>query len=456
MRGEVFDLEEKEQGIAIFQEFIRNQTINSRGWGYFSQIERILLELYSPYDDLLKEKIGFSPSDAIIVFSHIARHTEQFLAVYNNTLNDLFKISNSRQLIRKYNSLRNANADEKRILNQAASESSFNREAIMLLIGTIENQNLSEIFSLSIAEISDKTGIDTEIVNLVFNYFSLEPGDLEENNAEHFFLDNPIWKKPIIRYKNEHFSPVPYLFFSNSFANMDSMIGKYFKDSLHTKRSSYLEQRIEEIVKSRFSKSMTVSRVKWSHQGRIFETDLITFIDSYAIIIEAKSHKISQIALRGAPDRIKRQINELIINPSIQSKRLEGHLNYLILNPDVDDELRLKLPVDLNNIKKILRLSVSLENFAGLQSIIGSLKGTGWIPESFELCPTLSLADFETVFDFLDHPVHIIHYFERRAELLLDDKIEIIGDEMDYLGLYSATLFNQDYIIEEEKYQLNI
>ncbi|WP_235596188.1 hypothetical protein [Leptospira weilii] len=74
-----------------------------------------------------------------------------------------------------------------------------------------------------------------------------------------------------------------------------------------------------------------------------------------------------------------------------------------------------------------------------------------WIPEIFVPCPTLNLADFETVFDILEHPVQILHYFKRRLGLELDENVEIIGDELDYLGFYLSTLFSQGQIQETDK-----
>lgn len=59
----------------------------------------------------------------------------------------------------------------------------------------------------------------------------------------------------------------------------------------------------------------------------IYETDLIVFIDSFALIIECKSGKVTPPALRGAPDRLRRRIQKLLIDPNIQSLRLKNALN---------------------------------------------------------------------------------------------------------------------------------
>ncbi|EMO07855.1 hypothetical protein LEP1GSC137_1696 [Leptospira borgpetersenii str. Noumea 25] len=253
-----------------------------------------------------------------------------------------------------------------------------------------------------------------------------------------------------------YFCFIAQMFFGSSFFIFDSMLSEIDKDSLHQRKSKYLEQKIEEIVKRRFPELLTVPKTEWRDGDIKYETDLITFIDSYAIIIEAKSAKVSKAGLRGAPDRVKRHIRELIVEPSIQSKRFEDRLWYLIANPEIKDPLREKLPVDLRKVRKIIRISVSLEDFATVQSNLNRFKDTNWFPESFVPCPTLNLADFETVFDFLEHPVQILHYFERRAELERDSKVEIIGDELDYLGFYLSTLLSQGYVNGEGKDHLII
>lgn len=52
----------------------------------------------------------------------------------------------------------------------------------------------------------------------------------------------------------------------------------------------------------------------------------------------------------------------------------------------------------------------------------------------------MNLADFQTLFDFLEHPVQIMHYLTARAEI--ETKYKILGDELDYMGLYVDTLLN--------------
>ncbi|WP_254846990.1 hypothetical protein [Leptospira alexanderi] len=311
-----------------------------------------------------------------------------------------------------------------------------------------EDQNLTEIYHFLEEDLAKICDLNVGIVKKIFKYFSNIPGDLEGHEIESLFLDNPVWKRPITEVNGKYYCSIPQMFFSNSIPILDSLIETVDKSRLFSRRAKFLETKVEEIVKSRFPELLTLSNLKWKDHGKDYETDLITFIDSYAIIIEAKSQKVTPPALRGGRDRIKRHIEELIIAPSRQSKRLEERLKELIFNPNLNDELRSKLPIDLNKIHKIIRISVSLEDFATMQSNMSRFKLSDWIPETFVPCPTLNLADFETVFDILEHPVQILHYFERRSEMELDKNIVISGDELDYLGFYLSTLFSQGQIQE--------
>ena len=141
--------------------------------------------------------------------------------------------------------------------------------------------------------------------------------------------------------------------------------------------------------------------------------------------------------MRGAPDRIKKHFKEIYIDPSVQSFRFAEKIKELIENPDTNDPLIDKLPIDISKINKVIRVSVSLEDFATLQTNLKLFEDTGWLPDGYESCPSTNLADFETIFDLLEHPVQILHYLERRS--IIQKQYNLMGDELDYLGLYLST-----------------
>ena len=88
----------------------------------------------------------------------------------------------------------------------------------------------------------------------------------------------------------------------------------------------------------------------------------------------------------------------------------------------------------------LLRLSISLEAFAMLQSKVGALSKTGWFPDDFSNCLTISLADFDTLLDLLEHPIQVVDYIQKRNEMM--DKVDLEGCELDIMGLYLKNFLN--------------
>jgi hypothetical protein len=440
MKGGILEATEKDKSVNAVQEWIRNNTQFVRNWGYYLQVLTISTELYSYFDEMLLDKVGFSATEVITIFNFMLRSTEQSLTERYTDLKKLRAIKKPKELIFSYCELVGQSLEEAEYFCEIAKNKKMSIDNLFFMMLSRYDLSMSDCFYFTAESISEDCGIDLANTKLVLNYFSYSAGDLQDKNTESLFFDNPIWHKPIIKGDEDYFCPMPQLFFSFIIPSLDEIIEKIDKEKLHDRRANYLEEKIEEIVKRRFPEALTVSCVKWRLNKEQFETDLITFIDSHAIIIEAKACKISKEALRGAPDRIKRHVKEIFIKPSIQSKRLEDRLNELRLDSTINDELRDKLPVNLNAIHKVLRVSVSLEDFASLQANFNRFNDTEWLPEDFYPCPTMNLADFETLFDYLEHPVQIIHYLDRRTEL--EGRINFIGCELNFMGLYAKTLFN--------------
>lgn len=445
----ILNLSKNEINIRKVREYVISHTQVVRNWGNFNQVKIISNEVYSKMDDLLLEKYKFTASNVIDFFNHLVKITEKRNTITFNIFRELKKIEKINDLVHRYHELINSNKSEAEgLINLLNSNNVSNQEEVLMLIYSYHtDQYLSKNYIFNYLEIAKDLKIDEDIIESIIEKFFYIFGDLKDFNTEHIFLANPIWTKPIILIsENEFFCPMPQLFFSFILKSFDNLIeqiekekliiDKKYKEKLSDIKSKYLEDKIEEIVKTRFPQENTVRSLYWEE----FENDLVTIIDNYIIIFEAKSGKITEPALRGSPDRLKKKINELLIEPNIQSKRLKEKLEYLIQNPNVDDELRKKLPTNLNKINKVLRVSVTLEYFSSLQSNIYELKETGWIPENYCPCPTMNIADFETLFDIFETSTQIINYLEVREELELTIRYE--GDELDLIAVYMENHLN--------------
>ncbi len=434
---------DEEKSVVLLQEMIRGNTQIVRNWGYFSQVKSISQEIYGHFDGLLLANYGFSASNAIALFLLLMKKIEVANSDRHQIFSKLYKSKSKEELISKYYELMKEPAEHSQTFMERIDIKSIPFKSLFALVLSHYDLRLGDTYEFYPEDLAIDLGVDEAIVRKVFENFSYEFGDLEAHETEYLFLSNPIWVRPIIKIGNDkYFCVFPLVFFSFIFHSLNSLVEEIDAESLSQRRSEYLQEKVVEIIKRRFPESKTIPGLKWNFHGTEYETDLITFLDSHAIIVEVKSGKITDPALRGAPARLKKHIEEILVAPNLQSKRLKEKLEDLINNPGKADPLRKKLPVGLNDIHKIIRVSVSLEDFGSIQCNISELSETGWLPDDFKPCPTMNLADFETLFDFLEHPVQILHYLEMRQEM--EGSIRYTGDELDLMGFYIQTLFNLD------------
>ena len=452
---------EDDKAIKNLQSWVRGHTQIVRNWGYFSQVKSLSQEMYCYFDDMIKNKFGFTVTNVIDLFQFIIQKTEVGNTLRFNQIRDLFKLKDKNQMVFKYYEMIGKSlVDAKKFIIDMDVKSMPHQSLCAILMSNYECY-LPDNYTFFSRNLSVDLKIKEPIIQAILDNFSYKWGELESYETEHLYLSNPVWLRPIIKLDSgKYFCVFPQVFFSFVFPCLDSLIENVDKQALSKRRAEYLEAKVVSIINKRFPEHNIVTNVKWKINRVEYETDIIVFIDSYAVIIEVKSGSISVPALRGAPDRLRRHIEEIIIAPNNQSKRLKQKLEELIANPEIKDELRKKLPVDLACIHRIIRVSVSLEDFATIQANITQWKETGWLPKEFSPCPTLNIADFETLFDFLEHPVQIIHYLGRRQEL--ENTLGYMGDELDLMGLYINTLFNMgdinpgaNFIISEMSFPLD-
>ena len=275
-------------------------------------------------------------------------------------------------------------------------------------------------------------------MSAILDQYALGWGALCGYETEHLHLSNPVWEKPLVKLSDgEYFCALPESFFSFVIPCMEAVLSP-FATAVSNRRAEYLESKVAEIVERRFPSFNTKRNFKWVEAERTYETDLIAFIDSFALVIECKSGKVTPPALRGAPGRLRRDIQKLLIDPNLQSSRLKTRIQFLSSNPTAADPIRQEIGFDLTKVHKVVRVSVCLENLWIMQSSLKQLEDTGWLPPDFVPCPTMNLADFETVFDVLEHPVQILHYLMKREAL--ETSVSYYADEIDLLGMYLKTL----------------
>lgn len=442
---------EEEKSILTFQEQLRNHTQFVRNWGYSERVIKISERLYHPLDNLYKKNIGLEATKLIYIFEYLVKGIERQVTQLSNDIKEVISQKNIQDMMDKFYEKFSQIEGKKEELINLCEKQNFSIENLKsIIINYCDSRFLISIYTLSCEEISNDLNIDVENIKMAFSKLSYTFGDLAEENSEHFFLSNPIWTKPLIQISDDlYFCSMPQIFFSFIFPIFRELITDD-EDKLFDQKATFLEKEIKEIVKNSFPDGILHDQLEWQEQKQQYETDLICKIDSYLLIFEAKSGSISAPAFRGATSAMKRDIRKLLEEPAIQSQRLSKKIwrikNIVEQNQQLtqeDQELVSNLDFDLSEIKKIIRLSITLEDFATIQSNILPLQKTGWLSKDFSPCVTMTLADLEIVFDILETQPDKIHYLIWRTET--QENWTYLGDELDLLGVYLEPNFNLNY-----------
>jgi hypothetical protein len=422
------------------QERIRLHTQAVRNWGYFSHVLQISLELYSSLDDQYRAALGFAASDLIKVARCLVSIFERRVSEKFRLLQIVFREKKISRFVRKYYEVfPHMEDDSEDFIKSIPGNASL--KMVKSIILSHSDISFAELSIFTPDEVASESGLGYDAVFKVLDILSMVPGELKETNVEHIFMDNPIWKSPLIKLNNEFFCPVPQSIFSHVHHIMRSLSeAANFKKSIEERRATYLESKVDSLLRKALPSAKIVSSAKWRMGGIEYETDHIAKIDKIIIIFEDKSGAISGPGLRGAPDRVKHHIHDLIVKSSEQSARLES----LIWQAYSGDPMALSIlsDIDLNfgDISKIIRVSITLDDFSILSSAEGELKEAEWIPSDIELATTLNIADFQCITEILENQSFFVHYFIERQRF--QKSVNVVADELDWLGFYLETGFN--------------
>jgi len=435
---------DEERHIAQLQDHLRLHTQAVRNWGYFDEVVSTLERLVAPLDDAWESAFGLPASWLVRFFRDRVKDMEDRFVARLAFFREIDKATNIEDFLARlialfptpqehYNDFVNAIRKHPPLSRDQRRVAAFHyADAIMDLD-----------FISSVGEIAQRYDVKPERVDVCLRRLSHAFGDLRELRNDSALLHNPVWTRPLVSLGDGIFyCALPQGFFSFSFHTLNEIAAGDSK--LHNawtrRKAEFLEHEIETIFRNAFPQALTVRNFQWKHDGIDYENDLLVQIGSHVIIIEAKSGSVSWPALRGAPDRAKRHFRELIIDPSIQSHRLQEKIEALLSDPQDIASTLPSFPFDISAIKKVLRLSVTLEDFAVLQTNIRLAQAVGWVPNGHQLPPTMILADLRAVFDILGTKAEKIHYLQRRQTI--QRTLNYVGDEMDLLGIYLANGFD--------------
>lgn len=428
--------------VALVQAFLRSHTSVVRNWGYFGSVTRISRDLFSRIDDDYELLAGMKLTKIVDVFEWLIRRHEDKVNAHRKKLHSVFQDKTVPKMLEAFFGTFKFSGDVD-VYCSGLYQPGTTKQHVMAALMPLADRHFGAECIVTDEEIAVENGLKLETVSILTNRLSLAPGDLSDEEPVSFFLNNPVWLRPLVYIgKGSYFCALPQTLMSFITPIADELL-KPFKrlpEKMSSARANYLEDEVARQFENAFPGSIRHRGFKWREGTQEFESDLVIRFDTTILLIEAKSGKVSWPALRGAPSRLIEHVRTLIVEPSDQSGRLANRIEEDIARISNGEEPLLKFPLPLQGATCVVRLSVTLNDFATIQSVPGMLSEAGVLKTSYPLAPCFSLADLDVMLDLLESPYLRLHYLRRRAELALS--LNNIGDELDTLGLYLDTSLN--------------
>lgn len=429
------------------QERLRGHTQIVRNWGYFANVVQIARDLYAPLDADLRQHHGFSASDLIAVSLAVIEGYQSRVNSRFSILKTVFRERTVSALVHRYFELYPGVVG-----NPKAYLASLHPKATLKWVkGRLLSHSDGWATRFGIVELDQiqaSTGLERTVIEAILNALSRTADGDTATPIEHIFLANPIWTAPGLKDGDQFFFVLPQTIFCYIHPIVSRLAeAAGLAKKLEKRRAKFLEESVEATLRTVLPGATITPGAKWSWEGRDYETDALVSLDRTLLIAEAKSGVVSPLGLRGSADRMKRHVRELIVDPSEQSGRLAS----IIALAESGDAAALAvtsgLGLDPRTIRKIVRVSVTLDDFSIVASAEPTLELAGLKPAGVELAPTLGLADFQVVAELLSTPAPFLHYLAERGPLQRVG--DILADELDFLGFYLECGFNRWDVYEK-------
>jgi hypothetical protein len=433
------DLEKSRLSVA---EALRGQTEAIRNWGFPHQIVRTAQRILERLDQRAAAAVGFALSPLPLGFDQLVRTVEQRLHEYTLRLRKLFHAKSMADLAtrcpQQFPNIFWGPDDTQAFL--LANTTSL-EQAKWLTIWIADHEHLPSIFTFDVEDFNGAFGdaYDHATTVTLIDRMSLGFGSLQNHSVEYLFLDNPIWTRPFIRMtETTIFIPIPNLLYAFLLEIAFELVraNEPLRGAYYQSRASFLEEEVERLFRSVLPSAKIWRGVQWKapEDDRIFENDLIVQMDTWLVILEAKSNIVTDPARRGALKRVEREIQETMVEPAVQSMRFEKLLKeHRKVHRFVDRE-DAAVEIDSNKITRFVRVTIVLESVIPGCLTWNELRRAGLARPDLPSTMAMGVYELECLVQILLSPAELLHYLQRRTELQANPVYS--GDELDLLGFY--------------------
>jgi hypothetical protein len=200
-------------------------------------------------------------------------------------------------------------------------------------------------------------------------------------------------------------------------------------------RTLYVESRAAELLTSALRPESAWANVVYDlGEADVFELDGLLVLDSVALVIEAKAAALSAPARRGAPDRLRRDVERVLQEASDQLRRF--HMAVQKLSPlSLRSADGTSMDFKAEDVTEAFSVVVTLDDFSGVGPTVWELAAAGLLDVPDPLPWIVSLHELEIICDLVEYAAMLPHYLLRRRRLN-ELKLLHAADELDLFIFY--------------------
>ena len=424
---------------SIQQQFQEN-TFLIRNVGYPSQIIHEMTGVFENLDPAFSRKYGVKATSLIRLWENIVELFRERILARHSLFSELRRSLDARDVVETFTrKIPISELEGQRLYETLAL--GLTKEQAECACSYCLDDHLDLMFSLTLDELSNlcPEEVSKDSLRSVLHFWSLPIGGLSGHDLNHIMMDNPVWSRPLIAIEEDlYLFPLFQCFVSFGIKMMESLVFQdpRMKEKYHQKhRKEYLEKKVCSLCSQVFGAENTLLNAKWeTSEGKNAENDVVVLCDTFVLIFECKSARVSDRTKRGSWDSLKSDLKELVLDADEQSNKLKFEVSRrteeLLLKNDSGNELR----IDPSKVYEVIRINCTLDYIGHLVNQPRLLKDAGLIDQSAIILPTLPVVDLEMIFDILRKPHELIHYFSRR--LSISNNCQIYGDECDLIVFY--------------------
>jgi hypothetical protein len=426
------------------------QTMAIRNRAYPYQMIRIVKDLSKLVDDKYRKIFPIDLSKFMETIYRITAEREDLLNEHLSKVRLFWKKDNFKEMIETYNQLFPENTPVKEdqieeIWNMVGKKI----EHLKGLLVFHSDLKIENIYSFSLDHFASLYGDKTkkDLIKTLLDKLSYQLGDLKDHPKEYFVLDNPVHRRPFIKVDDEkYYCAIFYIMPHLMLGLLEQLIGeneelrKEYNDKI---KPRYLENKVSRLFRTHFPNAKIYQGSEWHDpmENKTYENDLTAIIDTFAIVVEAKSGGIAPPAKRGAPQSLFDTLTFLVDEPSEQAQRFISYLSGNKKLHELTNKRGEVNNIDSSKINYYIPVGVTLSSLGVIGSNLKILVEAGLTRKNMsELAMSISLTDLECVFEILNYEAEYIHYFSRRREF--DVHVNYEGDELDLLNFYLGNGFN--------------